>query len=78
MWPCSHMLGVQSDRPQSFSLDWEQCIVKESKVSSLAGADESLFSLSGVVSLATRISNTAYRAHFVMADRLAKKVLIGT
>lgn len=61
---------------KSLPLLWEQCIVKNSNLPSLAGVDESLWSLSGVVSLVIRSWNTAYGAHFVIAARLAFIALV--
>lgn len=63
---------------RSFPLGWEERIVREGEVTSLAGADESPLTLLGVVSLAVRFGNTAYRAHFIIVDRLAVNVLVRT
>lgn len=45
-------------------------------MSILAGASQSLLSLSGVVSLEIRLENMAYRSHFIFVDRLAVNVLV--
>lgn len=56
---------------KSLPLGWEQCIVKDSKIPSLARVDDIPLSLSNVVSLAIGFGSTACCAHFVIADRLA-------
>lgn len=60
---------------KSLPLRWEQCIVKDSKVTSLAGANEYPLSLSGVDSLAMWFGSTAYREHFTIGNRLGVSVL---
>lgn len=44
---------------KSLSFGWEQCIAENSKVPSNGGADKNPFSISGVISLAIMVGNTA-------------------
>lgn len=62
----------------SIPLGFKQCITKNSKLPSLVRAGQCALSLLNVVSLAIRFRNTASRAHFVIADRLAVSLLVET
>lgn len=72
------MLRRQLDPSQKLATLTGAVHHQRQQVPSLTDADESPLSLLGVVSLEIRFRNTAYRAHFVIADRLAVNVLVGT
>ena len=57
---------------------WKQLYDAASETPRLAGADESPLQLSGTVALTVRLGNNYYRVQFVIAEKLAVDVLLGT
>lgn len=57
---------------------WEDCLLKNSRVPNLAGANDTSLSLAGVVSLASRFGTTVYWAPSTAAEQLAVNFLLGT
>lgn len=53
-------------------------MLEDSMVPNLAGTEKTLLALSGLVSLAIRFGNTVYRESFIIAERLAVDVQVGT
>lgn len=68
--------GYNLIAPKSLPLGWEQCIIRDRKVASFAGSDETPLQISSVVSVAMRFGSTAYRTHFVIADGLGMKEFV--
>ena len=70
--------GYNLVRKSDLPPDWTRYVVHDAPLPRLAGANSNPLKLSALVHLAVPLRNSTFRIPFIVADQLAKPVLLGT